>query len=89
MTKIFLSYRRDDSADISGRIYDRLIAKFGRENVFKDLDSIPMGVNFKKHLESVVQQCTFELVVIGKQWVDITDAVRHNRYDLCALCNRL
>jgi hypothetical protein len=34
MTKLFISYRRDDSADIAGRIYDRLVAKFGEEAVF-------------------------------------------------------
>ncbi|MEP7285741.1 MAG: SUMF1/EgtB/PvdO family nonheme iron enzyme [Chloroflexota bacterium] len=70
MTKIFISYRRDDSADVAGRIYDRLVAKFGKDAVFKDVDSIPFGVNFKKHLEGVVQQCAVELVIIGKQWLD-------------------
>src|SRR5258706_14605852 len=81
MTKIFISYRRDDSADIAGRIYDRLVAKFGRDNVFKDVDSIPFGVNFKKHLEGVVHQCAIELVLIGKQWLDIADAEGHRRLD--------
>ncbi len=38
MAKVFISYRRADSASISGRIYDRLVAKFGRKNVFKDVE---------------------------------------------------
>ena len=37
---IFLSYRRKDSADVSGRIYDRLSIKYGKDQVFKDVDSI-------------------------------------------------
>jgi hypothetical protein len=51
MTRIFLSYRRDDTAAISGRVYDRLVARFGRRNVFKDIDSIPLGVDFQRHTE--------------------------------------
>ncbi|HEX2992222.1 MAG TPA: hypothetical protein VHO49_16160, partial [Anaerolineales bacterium] len=38
---IFLSYRRSDSADITGRIYDRLVDDLGRSPIFKDVDSIP------------------------------------------------
>jgi len=40
--KVFLSYRRVDSADVSGRIFDRLVVEFGSRNVFKDVDSIPL-----------------------------------------------
>jgi hypothetical protein len=41
MTKIFISYRRTDSQDVTGRIYDRLVAHFSQERVFKDVESIP------------------------------------------------
>jgi hypothetical protein len=37
------------SADVTGRIYDRLIARFGRDNVFKEVDSILAGVDFRTH----------------------------------------
>src|SRR5262249_51178840 len=47
---IFISYRRQDSADITGRIYDRLTQHFGRRIVFRDVDSIPIGADFRKHL---------------------------------------
>ena len=46
MSKIFISYRREDSADTCGRIYDRLRDRFGKDAVFKDVDSIPLGVSF-------------------------------------------
>ena len=49
--KVFLSYRRADSPDVTGRIYDRLIAELGREAVFKDVDDIPLGVDFRAHVE--------------------------------------
>ena len=72
--KIFLSYRRDDSADATGRIYDRLVQRFGKEQIFKDVDSIPLGVDFREHLGNVVGRCNLVLVVIGDHWIDAGQA---------------
>lgn len=66
---IFISYRRDDSSDVTGRIYDRLIQHFGEHAVFKDVDSIPLGVDFRKHLGDSVGRCDVLLTVIGRQWL--------------------
>jgi hypothetical protein len=55
---IFISYRRSDSADITGRIYDRLVEEFGRDAIFKDVDSIPLGMDFKVYLDRMVRECT-------------------------------
>lgn len=66
---IFITYRREDSIDVTGRIYDRLCQHFGKENVFKDVDSIPLGVDFRKHLGDSVGQCDVLLTVIGRQWL--------------------
>jgi hypothetical protein len=83
---IFISYRREDSIDVTGRIYDRLCQHFGKQNVFKDVDSIPLGVDFRKHLGDSVGQCNVLLTIIGRQWLagdrgqrrldDIRDFVR-------------
>ncbi len=40
MPKIFISYRRSDSAAHAGRIYDRLEGRFGQGQVFMDVDAI-------------------------------------------------
>jgi len=48
MAKITISYRRDDSMDITGRIFDRLTSRYGRETVFRDIDSIPPGLDFSR-----------------------------------------
>ena len=50
MTKITISYRRDDSMDITGRIFDRLTSRYGRETVFRDIDSVPPGLDFREHI---------------------------------------
>ncbi len=38
MPRIFMSYRRNDSASNAGRIYDRLEGHFGQGQVFMDVD---------------------------------------------------
>jgi hypothetical protein len=67
--QIFISYRRVDSADVTGRIYDRLVAQFGESAVFKDVDSIPLGLDFKEHLDETVGKCSIFLIVIGNRWL--------------------
>lgn len=70
---IFISYRRADSIDICGRIYDRLVADFGKEGVFKDVDNIPLGVDFREYLRETLDDVTAVLVVIGPDWVTVAD----------------
>lgn len=68
-TQIFISYRREDTTDITGRIYDRLTYKYGTPAVFKDVDSIPPGSDFRKYLDSKIKECTVVLVVVGDDWL--------------------
>ena len=69
LPKIFLSYRREDSADIVGRVYDRLESDFGRGQVFLDIDKIPRGIDFRKHITESITACDVLLAVIGKLWL--------------------
>ncbi len=71
MPKIFLSYRRQESPGVAGRIYDRLCSHFGDDAVFMDVDSIPLGVDFREHIASEVGQCEVMLAVIGPRWVGV------------------
>jgi hypothetical protein len=69
MPKITVSYRRDDSEAITGRIFDRLIAHYGKTSVFRDIDNIPPGVDFRKHIDEALQETDVLMVVIGRRWV--------------------
>ena len=73
MTKIFISYRRDDSAYVAQRIYKELIDHFGSESVIFDVDTIPFGTDFRKYLNNEVGKCDIFLTVIGNQWMDILE----------------
>jgi hypothetical protein len=78
---IFVSYRRQDSGDATGRIYDRLVQHFGRESIFKDVDSIPLGMDFRNVLGDAVGQCDLLLAVIGHQWLKIQNEGPARRLD--------
>ena len=67
--RIFLCYRRSDSGTIVGRIYDRLERDFGKENIFKDVDNIPFGVDFVERLDSEVRKCDVLFAIIGQRWL--------------------
>jgi hypothetical protein len=67
--RVFISYRRDDSSTIVGRICDRLVRDLGDENVFKDIDNIPFGVDFVEYLDREVQKCGVLFAVIGPHWL--------------------
>jgi Tol biopolymer transport system component len=78
---IFISYRRSDTPDAVGRIYDRLIADFGKARVFKDVDSIPLGQDFRGHLNEIVGGCAAVLAIIGPRWTDIRNEAGQRRLE--------
>lgn len=66
--RIFICYRRDDSAAYADRLSDQLSDRFGADEVFMDL-GMPLGVDFVAHLETMVSACSVMLVVIGPAWL--------------------
>jgi formylglycine-generating enzyme required for sulfatase activity len=81
MPRIFISYRRTDTMKDAGRIYDRLLEAFGNENVFKDVDAIPIGSDFRWVLQDAIQNCDVVLVLIGEQWLEVDAATGLRRID--------
>lgn len=70
--RVFVSYRREESSAYAGRIYDAMVARFGEENVFMDVE-MPPGVDFVERIEEVLSGCAVLIVVIGPAWPDIAD----------------
>jgi hypothetical protein len=74
---IAISYRREDSLSVAGRLYDRLEQRFGNENVFMDFDSIPPGVDFRDQIKNTIERSKVVIVVIGPNWLgQKSDATR-------------
>jgi hypothetical protein len=71
---VFISYRRDDSSGYTLAIYEKLKAVMGDENVFMDMDDIPHGEDFAKHIEKVLSKANTVLVMIGEGWLNASNA---------------
>jgi hypothetical protein len=69
-----ISYRRNDSAGWTAWLHDRLAAYFGDDEVFLDVDSIPVGEDFLQTITSIVTKSDALLAVIGKRWLTAKDA---------------
>jgi len=69
-TKIFLSYRREDTKHVAGRIFDRLAQEFGEKEVFFDVDTIPIGVDFRSHVTSSIEDSAVLIALIGGRWAN-------------------
>jgi hypothetical protein len=70
--KVFISYRREDTAGHAGRLYDTMAARFGQPNVFVDVDLAP-GIDFVQRISEAVGECRVLLVIIGPRWASLTD----------------
>lgn len=72
-TGVFISYRRSDADHFAGRLYDNLVARFGRDKIFMDVDSIELGLDFVEVLERVLHQVRAMVVIIGRGWLTAED----------------
>jgi WD40 repeat protein len=77
MSKIFISYRRQDSKPIASLIYGPLArhfeAKFGLGAVFMDVHGIPKGFDFSDYLNEQVSKTEVMLALIADRWLTASD----------------
>jgi hypothetical protein len=78
---VFISYRRQETSGMAGRLYDRLADRFGDAQVFMDVDTIALGVDFAEVITQDVSTCQVLLVVIGPRWLTATDEGGRRRLD--------
>ena len=69
MPRVFICYRRDDSAPYAGRLYDQLIARFGAQHVFMDVDTVAPGEDFIEAIHRTMASIDALIVVIGPRWM--------------------
>lgn len=78
---IFISYRRQDAQMAAGRLADCVKEAFGSASIFRDVETIDPGVDFVDALDRALKECVAMLVVIGPQWLGITDKHGRRRLD--------
>ena len=79
--RIFLSYRRQETAYAAGWLFDRLAERYGRAQVFKDVDSLQPGDDFVAVIEKAVASCSVLLALIGDEWLTVVDHTGRRRID--------
>jgi CHASE2 domain-containing sensor protein len=70
---VFISYRRDDSAVATRLLYTELVARFGADAVFMDVDNIGYGDAFAAVIDERLARADVVVVVIGPRWHEIIE----------------
>ncbi len=76
--RVFISYRRSDSAGYAGRLNEDLTRLLGRR-VFMDVADIAPGAEFEDVIRVELRSCGAVLAVIGQQWRDAFHAPRDGK----------
>ena len=71
--KVFISYRRQDTAASAVGIGQYLENEFGRKNVYVDVDT-HAGAKYATVIEKRLAECRVLLVLIGPDWVKLQKA---------------
>lgn len=82
--RVFISYRRDDTALAARLVHNELSALYGTDAVFMDVDDIGYGDDFVHRIDQHLDEADAVVVMIGPAWADIVqqrlrgdDWVRH------------
>ena len=78
---IYISYRPSDSRETTHRIYDRLVDRFGRKAVFRDIEGIALGVPFPQLLRDTLTRTGTVLVIMGPTWLSVKDRDGNERLE--------
>jgi hypothetical protein len=78
---IFVSYRRQETQHVAGRLADRLTLTFGAPRVFMDVDSIAPGADFTRAITEAVSRCDVLIALIGRQWKNVVNSDGERRLD--------
>ncbi len=79
--RVFVSYRRGDTAPYAGRLYDTLAEAFGDPNVFMDIDTIDLGADYRQTIDRAIASCDVAIALIGRGWLSATDEDGRRRLD--------
>ena len=79
--RVFLSYRRRDSKHLTDHLAEWLKARLGKQNVFIDLDDLPVGADFREQLRTKLLGSDLTFVIIGKDWAGSRQEARSRLFD--------
>ncbi|MDQ3171714.1 MAG: toll/interleukin-1 receptor domain-containing protein [Acidobacteriota bacterium] len=80
--KIFLGYRQDDVPHLVGRVFERLVADFGRSQVFMDIYSLTPGDKYPEQIATAISKADLFVLMIGAGWLGAVDRRGNRKLDL-------
>jgi hypothetical protein len=79
--RVFINYRRGDTRHVAGRLRDLIVARFGPDSVFVDVESIEPGLDYVTAIDAAVGSCAVMLVLVGESWLQAVDDQGRRRID--------
>jgi hypothetical protein len=79
--RVFIAYRRDDTKPIVDRLTENLGRRFEPGWVFRDIQSIAPGVDYRAAAGTAIPRCDVLLAVIGPRWLDVRNEDGTRRLD--------
>ena len=83
--RVFISYRRADTAQAASWLFNRLTGHYGRNNVVMDVDPAPYGGNLAHAIDANVATCDAFVVLVGQHWLAVTGEGLHDPNDYVRL----
>jgi TIR domain len=80
-SRIYISYRREETAPYARLLREELSRRLGAAPVFMDVDSVEPGQNFVEVIAHAVGFSDVLLVLIGDRWLRIADSSGRRRVD--------
>lgn len=71
---VFINYRREDTSGIAIALDDRLVERFGADNVFLDVRTLRAGVDWLSEIKSRGRGSRVFIALIGSRWLEILKA---------------
>ncbi|MFC1434137.1 TIR domain-containing protein [Streptacidiphilus sp. N1-3] len=81
MAGVFINYRTGDGDQLAAAVDEALRAKLGDDMVFRDHRTIRKGADYRVELQQNLERCSVLLVLIGSNWLTLTDSSGHRRID--------
>ncbi len=80
--KVFISYRRADTAGVATMLRKEIANKLGDDAVFHDILGVNPGDDFPDKLRNQLDRARFTLALIGDGWMTTSDHYGRRRIDL-------
>jgi chemotaxis protein histidine kinase CheA len=79
--RVFLSYRKEDTSGHALHLYEDLVERFGRENVFMDMRALEPGLDYEEAIDAALEICDVLLCLIGTRWMSAANEEGLRRLD--------